>query len=157
VAGSGAVVAFAIYKGDGSVHGADLLLVAAVLAAAVGYAEGARLSRELGGWQVISWALVLSAPALAIPAAFALGDVRSVPLQAWLAFAYVSIVSMYLGFFAWYKGLALGGIAAVGQVQLLQPFLTLLFSAMLLGESLDAPTFIAAGVVIASIAFGRRR
>ena len=157
VAGSGAVVAFAIYKGDGAVHGADLLLVAAVLAAAVGYAEGARLSRELGGWQVISWALVLCAPALAIPTAFALGDVRDVPLQAWLAFAYVSIVSMYLGFFAWYKGLALGGIAAVGQVQLLQPFLTLLFSALLLGESLDVPTFIAAGVVIASIALGRRR
>lgn len=81
---------------------------------------------------------------------------RTVPWQAWAAFAYVSLVSMYVGFFAWYKGLALGGIASVGQVQLLQPFMTIAFSALLLGEAIDAATLIAAALVIAAIALGRR-
>jgi drug/metabolite transporter (DMT)-like permease len=156
LAGSGVVVAFALWKGAGAPHSADLLLVGAVASAAIGYAEGARLTRELGGWQVISWALVLSAPFVAVPAWLALGDIESVPAVAWLAFAYVSVVSMYLGFFAWYRGLALGGIAAVGQVQLLQPFLTIAFAALLLGESIDAATFVAAALVIAAIAAGRR-
>ena len=137
-------------------HVADLLLLGAVASAAIGYAEGARLTRLIGGWQVISWALLLSAPFVAVPAWLASGDLGAVPWQAWAGFAYVSIVSMYVGFFAWYKGLALGGIGAVGQVQLLQPFLTIGFSAMLLGEALDPSTFIAAALVIASIALGRR-
>ena len=136
---------------------ADLLLIGAVAAAAIGYAEGARLSRILGGWQVISWALVLSAPLLVVPAALAARDLGGAPWQAWAAFLYVSLVSMYLGFFAWYRGLAQGGIAAVGQLQLLQPFLTIGFSAWLVGEPLDAATFAAAGLVIGAIALGRRR
>jgi drug/metabolite transporter (DMT)-like permease len=156
IAGSAVVVAFAAWKGAGALHVADALLVGAVLAAAVGYAEGARLTRELGGWQVISWALVLSAPVLAWPAWRSLGDTSGVPPEAWIAFAYVAVVSMYLGFFAWYRALALGGIAAVGQMQLLQPFLTIAFSALLLGETIDAATFVAAALVIASIALGRR-
>ena len=156
LAGSAVVVAFALWKGAGAPHVADLLLVGAVASAAIGYAEGARLTRELGGWQVISWALVLSAPFVAVPAWLALGDVASVPAAAWLAFAYISVVSMYLGFFAWYRGLALGGIAAVGQVQLLQPFMTIAFAALLLGEAIDPATFVAAALVIAAIAAGRR-
>ena len=140
VAGSAVVVGFAVWKGGGTLHVADLLLLGAVASAAIGYAEGARLTRVIGGWQVISWALLLSAPFVALPAALAMGDVTAVPWQAWAGFAYVSIVSMYVGFFAWYKGLALGGIAAVGQVQLLQPFLTIGFSALLLGEALDPLT-----------------
>jgi len=155
-AGSAVVVAFALHQGAGTLHVADLLLVGAVIAAAIGYAEGARLTRELGGWQVISWTLVLCAPLLVVPAWRALGDVAGVPPQAWLGFAYVSLVSMYLGFFAWYKGLSLGGIAAVGQLQLLQPFLTIAFSALLLGERIDTATLVAAALVIASIALGRR-
>jgi len=157
VAGSAVVVAFALWKGGGALHGADALLVGAVAAAAIGYAEGARLSRTLGGWQVISWALILAAPFVAVPTWLAL-DTRAAaaPWTAWLAFAYVSAVSMYLGFFAWYKGLAEGGIAAVGQVQLLQPFFTLFASALLLGENLDAMTFVAAALVVATIALGRR-
>ena len=156
IAGSAVVVGFALWQGSGKVHVADLLLLGAVASAAIGYAEGARLTRILGGWQVISWALLLSAPVVALPAWLAAGDLRGVPWPAWAGFAYVSIVSMYLGFFAWYKGLALGGIAAVGQVQLLQPFLTIGFSALLLGESIEASTVVAAALVIAAIALGRR-
>ena len=155
--GSAVAVAFALWRGGGAPHIADLLLVGAVGAAAIGYAEGARLARALGGWQVISWALVISAPFLAVPALLAF-DLRTIhaPWSAWVGFAYVSIVSMYLGFFAWYRGLAQGGIAAVGQVQLLQPLMTIVASALLIGESLDAPTFVAAALVVASIAMGRR-
>src|SRR5688572_9987548 len=130
VAGSLVVIGFAAWKGGGALHAADLLLLGAVASAAIGYAEGARLTRLIGGWQVISWALLLAAPIVAIPAWLAVGDVRAVPWQAWAGFAYVSVVSMYVGFFAWYKGLALGGIASVGQVQLLQPFMTIAFSAL---------------------------
>lgn len=156
VAGSLVVIGFAAWKGGGALHVADLLLLGAVISAAIGYAEGARLTRLIGGWQVISWALLLAAPIVAVPAWLALGDVRAVPWTAWAAFAYVSVVSMYVGFFAWYKGLALGGIASVGQVQLLQPFLTIAFSALLLGEAIDASTLVAAALVIAAIALGRR-
>ena len=156
VAGSAVVIGFAAWKGGGKLHIADLLLLGAVASAAIGYAEGARLTRLIGGWQVISWALLLSAPFVAVPAWLAAGDLAAVPWPAWAGFAYVSIVSMYVGFFAWYKGLALGGIAAVGQLQLLQPFLTIGFSALLLGEALDPSTLIAAALVIAAIALGRR-
>jgi drug/metabolite transporter (DMT)-like permease len=156
VAGSTVVVGFAAWKGGGSLHIADLLLLGAVASAAIGYAEGARLTQLIGGWQVISWALLLSAPLVAVPAWLAAGDLKAVPWPAWAGFAYVSLVSMYVGFFAWYKGLALGGIASVGQLQLLQPFLTIAFSALLLGEALDPSTLIAAALVIAAIALGRR-
>jgi drug/metabolite transporter (DMT)-like permease len=155
--GSAVVVAFAVWQGGGTLHLADLLLVGAVASAAIGYAEGARLARELGSWQVISWALLLAAPLLVVPSVlFAPTDPGSVPWSAWAGFGYVAVVSMYLGFFAWYRGLALGGIAAVGQVQLLQPFLTIFASALLLGERIDVATFVAAALVIATIALGRR-
>ena len=157
VFGSIVVAAYALWRGGGAPHVADLLLVGAVASAGVGYAKGATLARALGGWQVISWALVLSAPFLLVPT-WAAVDARlaSAPWTAWAGFAYVAAVSMYLGFFAWYRGLAQGGIAAVGQVQLLQPFLTIVASAILLGEALDPLTFVAAALVILSIAMGRR-
>lgn len=155
--GSLVVAAYAVWRGGGAPHPADLLLIGAVAAAAVGYAKGAVLARTMGGWQVISWALVLSAPVLSVPTWLA-ADARlaNAPWTAWAGFAYVAAVSMYLGFFAWYRGLAQGGISAVGQVQLLQPFLTILASALLLSEALDPLTFVAAGLVIVSIAMGRR-
>jgi drug/metabolite transporter (DMT)-like permease len=151
------VVVFALWQGGGAPQLADLLLVAAVIAAAVAYAEGARLSRLLGGWQVICWVLVMSAPFLLLPVWWAF-DARmlAAPWTAWAGFAYVAVVSMFLGFFAWYRGLALGGIAAVGQTQLLQPFFTIIVSAWLLHEPVDAATFIAASLVIAAIALGRK-
>lgn len=124
---------------------------------AIGYAEGGRLARTLGGWQVICWALVIASPFVAIATLVAVdATLPHAPPEARLGFAYVSVVSMFLGFFAWYRGLALGGIAAVGQVQLLQPFLTIFASAWLLGEAIDAATLIAAALVILSIAVGRR-
>ncbi|MDH5287642.1 MAG: DMT family transporter [Betaproteobacteria bacterium] len=156
VAGSAVVVGFALWQGSGALHVADLLLIGAVAAAAIGYAEGARLTRLLGGWQVISWALVLSAPILVVPTWLAAEGAASAPWQAWLAFLYVAVVSMYLGFFAWYRALAQGGIAAVGQVQLLQPFLTFAFAALFLGERLEASMLVAAALVVAIIALGRR-
>ena len=157
VAGSAVVVTFALWRGGGTLQLADLLLLAAVAAAAIGYAEGGRLARTLGGWQVISWALVLAAPLVLLPTLWVV-DARIVSAApaAWAGFAYVSVVSMFLGFFAWYRGLALGGIAVVGQTQLLQPFLTLFASALLLGEALDAATFVAAGLVVVAIALARR-
>jgi len=109
---------------------ADLLVLAAVACAALGYAEGGALSRSYGGWQVICWALVLTAPFIAIPVTIAAGHGVHAGTDAWLGFAYVSVISMFLGFFAWYHGLALGGVARIGQIQLAQPVLTLGWSAL---------------------------
>ncbi|TFW01412.1 EamA family transporter, partial [Oxalobacteraceae bacterium OM1] len=157
VAGSALVVGFAVWQGGGALHAADLALFGAVVAAAIGYAEGGRLSQTMGGQQVISWALVLSMPIL-LPVVVWLGwsyGLDASP-KAWMAFGYVSLFSMFIGFFFWYKGLALGGIARVGQVQLLQPFLTLLGAAVLLGEALEPRTVVFALAVIAVVALGRR-
>lgn len=155
--GSAIVIGFALWQGGGGLHVADLALFAAVVAAAMGYAEGGRLSQSMGGQQVISWALVLSMPVL-LPVTVWLGWTYGVSAspQAWVGFAYVSLFSMFIGFFFWYKGLALGGIARVGQVQLLQPFLTLAGAALILGETLDAANFLFAMAVIAVVAVGRR-
>lgn len=157
LAGSGLVVGFALWQGGGQFHMADLALFAAVIAAAMGYAEGARLSQAMGGQQVISWALVLSMPLL-LPVTLWLGWTHGISAspKAWIGFAYVSLFSMFIGFFFWYKGLALGGIARVGQVQLVQPFLTLIGAALILGEALDARNFLFAIAVIAVVAIGRR-
>ncbi|MFL9925777.1 DMT family transporter [Herbaspirillum lusitanum] len=157
LAGSGIVIAFALRQGGGHFHAADFALFAAVIAAAMGYAEGGRLSQSMGGQQVIAWALVLSLPVM-LPASLWLAweyGVSASP-QAWLAFSYVSLFSMFIGFFFWYKGLALGGIARVGQVQLLQPFMTLLGAALIAGEVLDASNLLFAAAVIAVVAIGRR-
>nr|AIA15829.1 EamA-like transporter family [uncultured bacterium] len=157
VAGSLIVLGFALVTGGGSIHLADLALIGAVIAAALGYAEGGRLSREMGSWQVICWALVLSAPFLVIPVAWAANTHGlHASLSAWSGFAYVSVVSAFLGFFAWYHGLALGGIARVGQLQLLQPFVTLGASAVLLGEAVT-PLMIGVALLVAAIvALGRK-
>ena len=155
--GSVIVIAFALRQGGGSFHTADFALFAAVVAAAMGYAEGGRLSQSMGGQQVICWALVLSMPVL-LPVTIWLGmhyGVQASP-QAWMSFAYVSFFSMFIGFFFWYKGLALGGIARVGQVQLLQPFMTLVGAAVIVGETLDASHLLFATAVIAVVAIGRR-
>ncbi len=159
IAGSALVAAFALHQGGGSFHLADLLIFAAVILAAIGYAEGARLARTLGGPQVISWALVLSAPLIAPlmiwlswPHAEAIAEAG---LAAWLGFAYVAAFSMYIGFLFWYAGLARGGIARVGQVQLIQPFFTLAGAAVLLGEPLSPSHFVFAVTVVAVVALGR--
>ena len=155
--GSVAVMVFAIRQGGGRLQTADMALVAAVASAAIGYALGAKLSARLGGWQTISWSLVISLPVnMVICGAIFPHDLLDAPLPAWLGFAYISIFSMYVGFFPWYKGLALGGIARVGQVQLLQPFFTFIGAAWLIGETLTAETFGFAILVAVLVAAGRK-
>lgn len=135
VLGSLLVVGFALSQGAALSLRGDLLMLAAVIVCGLGYAEGAALTRETGGWQVISWALILALPfmvlasLLTMPATFS-----GIGFSAWSALGYVSLFSMLIGFIFWYKGLAQGGIAAVGQLQLLQPFLGLALSATLLHE-----------------------
>jgi drug/metabolite transporter (DMT)-like permease len=157
VAGSTLVVAYALWQGAGSLHVADFALLGAVVLGALGYAEGGRLARTMGPWQVICWALVLSLPLLVPPLAWAIAarGVTASP-SAWAGFAYVALVSQFLGFFPWYKGLALGGVARVGQLQLLQPFLTLVASWALLGEQLTLAMLGFAAAVVATVAIGRR-
>ena len=150
-AGAVAAVAFALQGGGlGHVQWADLLLLAAVFAAAVGYAEGGMLARELGAWQTVSWALVVAAPAmLALTVISVVRQPPAASIPQWVAFGYLAIVSMYLGFFAWYRGLALGPMSQVSQVQLLQPVLTMTWAALLLHEHLTWTTLLGGAVVIA--------
>ncbi|HET9001232.1 MAG TPA: DMT family transporter [bacterium] len=155
--GLASVLAFAATEGAGTVQAADLLVLIAVVLGALGYAEGGALSRELGGWRVICWALVASLP-VSVPAvvvAAGRGGI-SAGTAAWLGFAYVSVVSMFLAFFPWYRGLAIGGVARIAQVQLAQPVLTLVWSALLIGEPVGATTIAAALLVLASVAVTQR-
>lgn len=155
--GSLTVAGFALANGDGASLTGDLLMAAAILLCGLGYAEGAALSRRLGGWQVISWALVLSLPVMAIVALATLPDVWSgIGLPAWLGLAYVSVFSMLVGFVFWYRGLALGGIAGVGQLQLLQPFFGLALAGLLLHEPV-APTMLAACSLVVLCVAGAKR
>jgi drug/metabolite transporter (DMT)-like permease len=154
--GSALVICFAIVSGGGALRRADVALLGAVVAAGLGYAEGAVLARKFGSWQVICWALVLAAPIL-LPIVWqhAPSDWRSISPGAAIGFLYVTLFSMFLGFFAWYRGLALGGVARVGQIQLLQPFLTI-SAAALLGEPLTLTTLGFAIGVIICVALGRQ-
>jgi drug/metabolite transporter (DMT)-like permease len=150
-AGLVAVLAFAATQGAHGIEGADLLVLIAVAFCSVGYAEGGVLSRRYGGWQVICWALVLTAPALVVPVGIAASGGVHASASAWLCFAYVAVFSMFLGFFAWYRGLALGGIAKIGQIQLAQPVLTLVWSALVLGEHITRAMAITALLVLACV------
>lgn len=154
--GSSAVLGYALISGAGKIVPGDLILFLSVAASALGYAEGARLTRIFPGWQVMSWALVMGSPLLLVPLVFAIRAYGlKAPLSAWSGFAYVCVVSQWLGMFAWYKGLATGGISRVGQLQLLQPFCTVFFSALLLRESVTLSMILAAVVVVGSVAVGR--
>ena len=136
--------------GFGQLHWADLLLVGAVAAAALGYAEGGLLARELGAWQTVSWALVLAAPLmLALTSVSIAGGAPAASTSQWLAFAYLACVSMFLGFFAWYRGLAIGPMAQVSQVQLVQPVLSLAWAALLLREHIGWATAVGGLAVVA--------
>jgi len=138
VLGSLLVVGFAVSQGLSASPRGDILMLLAVLVCGLGYAEGARLSRTLGGWQVISWALVLSLPVmLALAGWLAPSSFTGIGTPAWLSLAYVSLFSMLIGFVFWYRGLAQGGIAAVGQLQLLQPFFGLALAATLIHEQVS--------------------
>lgn len=151
--GSLLVAGFALLQGFSASPVGDLLMLAAIIVCGLGYAEGAKLSRTLGGWQVISWALVLSLPIMAtlalvtMPPSFA-----ETGQPAWLGLAYVSVFSMLVGFVFWYRGLAQGGIAAVGQLQLLQPFFGLVLAATLLGEAVNWPMVAVTAAVVLCVA-----
>ena len=157
VVGSATIVIYSIYVGGGTLHIADIALLFAVISAALGYAEGARLAKELGSWRVICYALVLSLP-ISIPLfCFSVQiNAQHNVISAWVGFAYVSVVSMLLAFFAWYRGLELGGITKIGQLQLLQPFITIFTSAILLSEKLSPSMFIVLAIVLASVYIGKR-
>ncbi|MDE2611819.1 MAG: DMT family transporter [Burkholderiales bacterium] len=155
--GCALVVAYAFVAGGGRPVPADGLLALAVASAAVGYVAGAQLATRMPAEHVISWVLVLSLP-LTLPAMAATwpSGLAQVGAAAWAGFAYVTLFSMWLGFFAWYRGLALGGVLRVSQVQLLQPFVALLAAVPLLGERAEPTTLVFALAVVAVVFFGRR-
>lgn len=157
LAGAACVAGYAATGGVAVSLAGDLLMLGAVVVCGLGYAEGARLSRTLGGWQVISWALVLALPVMlplalvASPASF-----QHVSLSAWLGLVYVSVFSMLIGFMFWYHGLALGGIAAVGQLQLCQPFMAFALAALLLHETVSWPMLAVTLAAMLCVAGARR-
>lgn len=157
VLGSALVMGFALSQGLSAAPEGDILMLLAVLICGLGYAEGARLSRSLGGWQVICWALVLALPVMA-GGAWLLAPTRfaGISLPAWLSLGYVSLFSMLIGFVFWYRGLAQGGIAAVGQLQLLQPFFGLALAATLLHEQVSLGMLGVTVAVIACVAGAKR-
>ncbi|MGE3146632.1 MAG: DMT family transporter [Pseudorhodoplanes sp.] len=155
--GSALVVGFALSQGVTASPVGDGLMLGAIVVCGLGYAEGARLSRTLGGWQVISWALVLSLPVMAVltllywPSSFA-----GVTIPAWIGLGYVSLFSMLIGFVFWYRGLAQGGIASVGQLQLLQPFFGLGLAATLLREAVTPLMLLVTVAIVGCVASARR-
>lgn len=157
IIGGLSVAGFALSQSrDASLTG-DLLMLAAILLCGLGYAEGATLSRRLGGWQVISWALVLALPVMVIVALATLpGSWSAIGLPVWAGLAYVSVFSMLVGFVFWYRGLALGGIAGVGQLQLLQPFFGLALAALLLHEPVAWTMIAVTGLVVLCVAGAKR-
>jgi len=155
--GGALVISFSLYDGVAHFSSGDLALLSSVVCAAIGYAVGARLARNFAGWQVVCWALVISLPITIAPTIlYAPVDVATIPNSVWLAFAYVALMSQLFGFFFWYNGLAMGGIARVSQVQLLQPFITILVAAIFLNESLDLTAILFALSVVASVAISRK-
>ncbi len=157
IVGGGAVAGFALSQSGSASLAGDILMVAAIVVCGLGYAEGAMLARRLGGWQVISWALVLALPVMSVIALSTLPAVwTGIGGPAWLGLAYVSVFSMLVGFVFWYRGLALGGIAGVGQLQLLQPFFGLALAALLLGESVPWTMIAVTALVVICVGGAKR-
>ena len=157
--GAVAALGFAVLQGGGAahLHWSDLLLFGAVVAAAIGYAEGGLLSRELGSWQTVSWALVVASPLMVLLTVLAwLGQPPQATPTQWWAFSYLCVVSMFLGFFAWYRGLAVGPMSTVSQVQLVQPVLSIGWATLLLGEQLTWATVLGGLAVIGCAAVAVR-
>ena len=144
-------------QGGGTFSSGDLLLFAAVAASAIGYAFSGRLTASMPGWEVISWALVMALP-ISLPAAVLTfpADIGHVALKPWLALLYVALFSQWIGFFAWNAGMAMGGIARVSQVQLLQPFVTFALAAFFNGETITLQIVLFAAAVVATVAISTR-
>jgi len=158
IVGSAVVIAYSLLQGVGEVQTGDFFLLGAIVSAATGYALGGKLSKEIGGWQVICWALVISFPFIIVPAWLEAPQnaVGSLPLNVILSFLYLALVSQLFGFFFWNKGLALGGVARVSQTQLLQPIVTLVASAFLINETINVQTIVFATLVIVTVAIGNK-
>lgn len=155
--GAASVAGFALATSTDAALSGDLLMIAAIVLCGLGYAEGGQLSRRLGGWQVISWALLLALPVTATIALATLPTTwAGVGDAAWAGLAYVSVFSMLIGFVFWYRGLALGGIAGVGQLQLLQPLFGLALAGLLLGEPIGWTMIAASGLVVLCVAGAKR-
>jgi drug/metabolite transporter (DMT)-like permease len=158
VAGAAVVVAFTLREGAGHFQPGDVLLAGAVASAALGYALSGQLTRDLkSGWEVISWALVLALPVAGpLMIVLAPSEPSAVAPASWIGLVYVALLSQYVGFFAWNAGLAMGGIARVSQVQLLQTFVTLSLAAAVNGESIAPLTWLVALVVVGVVLAGRK-
>jgi drug/metabolite transporter (DMT)-like permease len=157
IAGAALVIAFALRQGGGALSSGDVLLFAAVAVAAVGYAFSGRLTSQMPGWEVISWVLVIALP-VSIPAAALTmpADITHVALKPWLALLYVALFSQWIGFFAWNAGMAMGGIARVSQIQLLQPFVTFALASYFNGETITLQILLFASAVVATVAISTR-
>ncbi|WP_247603606.1 DMT family transporter [Proteus vulgaris] len=157
IVGSLLVMGYALSQGGTSSISADLLMIASVIVCGLGYAEGASLTKQLGGWQVICWALIVSLPPMLILSFILMPEeLTKISLSAWIGLGYVSLFSMLIGFIFWYKGLSQGGIAAVGQLQLLQPFFGLGLAAVLLHESVNLLMLLVTVGVIFCVAGSRK-
>lgn len=157
ILGSAVVAGFALSQGLAVSPIGDALMLGAIIVCGLGYAEGARLSRIFGGWQVISWALVLALPLMvSLTAAYWPASFADVTMPVWISLGYVSLFSMLIGFVFWYRGLAKGGIATVGQLQLLQPFFGLALAATLLHEAVTPMMLMVTVGVIGCVAGARR-
>ncbi|MGZ3283681.1 MAG: DMT family transporter, partial [Xanthobacteraceae bacterium] len=157
VTGAALVMAFALRQGGGTLSAGDWLLFAAVATSAVGYAFSGRLTADMPGWEVISWVLVMALP-ISLPAAALTmpADLSHIALKPWLAVLYVAVFSQWVGFFAWNAGMAMGGIARVSQVQLLQPFITFALAAFFNGETITLQILLFASAVVATVAISTR-
>lgn len=155
--GSVLVIAYAVIRNDSTwiIHPADFMLFAAMAFAAYGYAKGAEVTVRLGAERVICWALVISLP-ITLPVALILWPSQSIDTASWLGFGYISVFSMWLGFFAWYRALAIGGTVRISQIQLIQPFLSMAFAVPILGERLDLLTVAFALLVITTVFIGKK-
>jgi drug/metabolite transporter (DMT)-like permease len=157
IAGAALVIAFALRQGGGALSAGDLLLFAAVAVSAIGYAFSGRLTAEMPGWEVISWVLVMALPISLPAAALTLpADLSQIAPKPWLALLYVAVFSQWIGFFAWNAGMAMGGIARVSQVQLLQPFITFALAAYFNDETITLQILLFAAAVVATVAISTR-
>ncbi|WP_144553220.1 DMT family transporter [Bacillus sp. X1(2014)] len=157
IIGSIIVLLYAVYLGLGQLQNGDVALIIAVLVLGLSYAEGGKLSKELGSWQVIAWAILIGAPFFIIPVGLSISvDMLQAPIEAWISLFYLSVVSQFLAYVAWYGGMSLGGIARVGQIQYLQPFLMIGFSVFFLGESITWLTIVLASVVVICVIIGKK-
>ncbi|KAB7672186.1 DMT family transporter [Bacillus sp. B1-b2] len=151
-----AVLIYAVYLGLGQLQKGDVALILAVIILGLSYAEGGKLSKELGSWQVIAWAILIGAPFFIIPVALNISvNMLQAPIEAWMSLIYLALVSQFLAYVAWYGGMSLGGIARVGQIQYLQPFLMIGFSVFFLGESITWLTIVLAVIVVFCVIIGK--